>query len=114
MIVEVSPTLNTVEVYTNPVAAPILLPMEKKTSNFDALIQNSYVVDTSSSAVTATLPSLPKKGDTVDILCIGSNSVTISRNSHKINGGEVDITLSNGQSALLRYLDTDLGFIRLR
>lgn len=114
MIIEVLPTLNTVEVYSNPVAAPLLLKMEAKSQGFDAYIQNAYVVDTSSTSVDAVLPALPKKGDTVEFVCLGANSLNILRNSHNINKEASDLTIVSGESALLRYLDSTFGWVRFR
>lgn len=61
-----------------------------------------YFVDTSSAAVTLTLPASPNRGDTIKIIDLGSaatNNITVARNSEKIQGLSEDMTVSTDEAA---------------
>ena len=64
-----------------------------------------YFVDTSSSAVTMTLPASANIGDFVAIKdyagTFASNNLTIGRNSHKIQGNSNDSTISTNRARLV-------------
>jgi hypothetical protein len=67
-----------------------------------------YAVDTSSNAVTCTLPAAPVGGDAIYFVDAGgafaSNNLTIARNGKTINGAASDHTISsNGQSTGFVY-----------
>ena len=47
-----------------------------KTANFTAAAGSGYLVDTSSSAITVTLPSSPSVGDEVTLVDYGANAAT--------------------------------------
>ena len=47
-----------------------------KTANFPAAAGSGYLVDTSSSAITVTLPSSPSVGDEVTLVDYGANAAT--------------------------------------
>ena len=75
-----------------------------------------YFVDTSSSAVTMTLPSSAAAGDTVVIkdyaANFGTNSVTIARNSHNIQGVANDSEIKTNRAAVkLVYVDATKGWL---
>ena len=57
-----------------------------------------YFVDTSSAAITMTLPSSATRGDEISIIdyagTFDTNNLTVGRNSHKIQGSEADLTVS--------------------
>jgi len=69
-----------------------------------------YFVDTSSAAVTLTLPASPNRGDTIKIIDLGSaatNNITIDRNGERIQGLEENMTVSTDEAAFgLVYNDT--------
>ena len=88
----------------------------KKTASFTAVSGNGYFIDTSSSAITITLPASPSAGDIVGIKDYAStfttNNCTIGRNSSNINGASSDQVLNtNGQSVFLVYVDGTQGWI---
>ena len=61
-----------------------------------------YFVNTSSSAVTVTLPASPNRGDTIKIIDLGSaatNNITVARNSEKIQGLSEDMTIATDEAA---------------
>lgn len=61
-----------------------------------------YFVNTSSSAVTVTLPASPNRGDTIKIIDLGSaatNNITVARNSEKIQGLTEDMTIATDEAA---------------
>ena len=67
-----------------------------------------YAVDTSSAAVTCTLPASPNAGDTIYFVdaggAFGTNNLTIARNGNTINGAASDHTIStNGLSTGFVY-----------
>ena len=77
---------------------------------------NGYFVNTTSGAITVTLPASPSAGDIVGIkdyaLTFATNNCTIGRNSSNINGATTDPILeTNGQSVFLVYVDATKGWI---
>ena len=86
-----------------------------KTSPFTSVSGKGYFVNTTSGAVTVTLPASPSAGDIVAVADYAStwssNSVTLCRNSSKINGGCFNATLSTvGSSITLVYVDGTRGW----
>ena len=72
------------------------------TSATTLLKGTGYFVDTSSAAVTLTLPASPNRGDTIKIIDLGSaatNNITVARNSEKIQGLSEDMTVSTDEAA---------------
>jgi len=87
-----------------------------KTGNFTAASGEGYFVNTTSGAVTATLPASPSAGDIVGFndyaRTFATNNLTIGRNSSNIQGSAADATSStNGQSLMLVYVDATKGWI---
>jgi hypothetical protein len=75
-----------------------------------------YFVDTSSSAVTMTLPASASAGDTIAIKdyagTFATNNLTIGRNSHKIQGNSNDnVNSTNRASLALVYVDSTKGWL---
>ena len=90
-----------------------------KTSPFTAADKVGYFVNTTSGAVTVTLPASPSAGDVVAIKdyagTFQTNNVTVGRNSSKINGICSDATLSTqGDSIKLVYVDGTKGWINVQ
>jgi hypothetical protein len=86
-----------------------------KTAPFTGVSGNGYFVNTTSGVVTVTLPATPSAGDIISIADYAStwqtNSVTLCRNSSKINGGCDNATLNTiGQSITLVYVDATRGW----
>ena len=74
------------------------------------------IVDTSSGAVTVTLPTSPIFGDEVKVIDgtgnAGTNNITINRNSNKILGADSDFTLDVNRAAVdLVYYNAAQGWI---
>lgn len=73
-------------------------------TNTTAVAGNGYIVDTSSGAVTLTLPAAASVGDTVGVKDGGSswdtNNLTIARNGLKIMALEEDMTVSTPNMTL--------------
>jgi hypothetical protein len=70
-----------------------------------AIAANDRVfVDTSSAAVTITLPGSPLVGDQIRVVDLAStfdtNNLTLARNSLKINGATADLVVSTEDSAI--------------
>ena len=86
-----------------------------KTSPFTAVSGDGFFVDTSSGAVTVTLPASPNAGDIVSIAdytnTFCTHNVTVGRNGSKIGGVCSDALLAvRGQSITLVYVDGTEGW----
>ena len=86
------------------------------TSNTTMVAGRGYFVDTTSSAITMTLPSSASQGDTIQIIdyagTADTNNITIGRNSHKIQGDAADLTVSTERAAFsLVYVDATQGWL---
>lgn len=87
-----------------------------KTSNFTAKSFEGYWVDTSSAAITATLPSSPNVGDMIVIGDYASNFNTngciVALNGSKLKGTTVNGKLATqGQTTALVYADSTKGWL---
>ena len=87
-----------------------------KTSAFTATAGSGFFVDTSSAAITATLPASPSAGDIVAFKdyaeSFATNNLTIARNGSNIQGGANDATLdTNRASVILVYVDATKGWL---
>jgi len=87
-----------------------------KTTSFTAASGEGYFVNTTSGAITVTLPASPSAGDIVGVKdyagTFSDNNCTIGRNSSLINGQSQDAVLSNNtQSIFLVYVDGTKGWI---
>ena len=87
----------------------------KKTANFTAVSGDGYFVDTSSAAITVTLPASPSAGDIVSVSDYAQNSqvnnITIARNSSNIEGDASDLTIdSEGVAMTFVYVDATKGW----
>jgi hypothetical protein len=86
-----------------------------KTSGFTAVSGNGYFVNTTSAAITVTLPATPAAGDIVAIAdyanTSATNNITVGRNGSLIDGFAVDGTIKvNGQVYTLVYVDATEGW----
>jgi len=75
-----------------------------------------YFVDTSSAAITMTLPASAVRGDEVHIIdyaaTADTNNITVGRNSHKIQGASSDLTIATERAAFtLVYVDSTQGWL---
>jgi hypothetical protein len=87
-----------------------------KTASFTAVSGNGYFVNTTSGAITVTLPATPSAGDIVSIKdyanTFNTNNVTLARNGSNIGGDAIDATLSTqGLSVTLVYVDATKGWL---
>ena len=87
-----------------------------KTSGFTAVAGEGYFINTTSGAITMTLPSSPSIGDEVSFVdyagTFDSNTMTVGRNSEKINGATADLTVSVERAAnTLVYTDGTQGWL---
>jgi hypothetical protein len=86
-----------------------------KTAPFTGVSGNGYFVNTTSGAVTVTLPASPSAGDIISVADYAStfqtNNVTLCNNSSKINGVcETAVLSTQGQSITLVYVDGTRGW----
>ena len=75
-----------------------------------------YFVNTTSAAITMTLPSSPSLGDEVSIIdyagTFDTNNLTVGRNSQPIMGSAADLTVSTERAAFtLVYVDSTQGWL---
>jgi hypothetical protein len=87
-----------------------------QSSNFTAEAGVGYLVDTSSSAITATLPASPTAGDAVAFkdytATFATNNLTIGRNSEKIQGTANDSLISTIRASVVCvYVDSTEGWV---
>jgi len=86
-----------------------------KTASFTAVSGTGYFVNTTSGAITVTLPASPSAGDIVGIKdyagTFATNNVTVGRNSSLIDGVASDATLATNQlSVFFVYVDGTQGW----
>ena len=86
-----------------------------KTSPFTAVSGKGYFVNTTSGAVTVTLPASPSAGDIVSVSdyakTAACNAITVGRNSSNIDGLALDLTLETaGIATTLVYVDGTKGW----
>jgi len=87
-----------------------------KTADFTAVSGEGYLVDTSSAAITVTLPTSPSAGDEIIIVdyasSAGTNNITIDPGSLNFRGATDDLVLStNNQTARLLYSGATKGWL---
>jgi hypothetical protein len=87
-----------------------------KTAGFTAVAGNGYFVNTTSGAITVTLPATPSAGDLVGIKdyanTANTNYITIDRNGSNIQGTANNFTISvAGTSITLIYVDGTQGWV---
>jgi len=87
-----------------------------KTASFTAVSGNGYFVNTTSGAITATLPASPSAGDIVGFndyaRTFATNNLTVARNGSNIQGSASDGVIStNGQSTMFVYVDGTKGWV---
>ena len=87
-----------------------------KTGDFTAVAGKGYFVNTTSGAITATLPASPSAGDFVALKdyagTFGTNKLTIDRNGSNIQGQALNSDLTtNRASVVLQYIDATRGWL---
>ena len=90
-----------------------------KTAAYTAVAGDGVMVDTSSSAITITLPissGPPALGDFVRILDAtgnaATNNITVARNGNNIQGATADLTISTNRAAIgLVYVNATQGWV---
>jgi len=87
-----------------------------KTASFTAVSGNGYFVNTTSGALTVTLPASPSAGDIVAIAdyagTAATNNITIGRNSSKFEGFDSNGVLDENRDTLtVVYVDATQGWV---
>ncbi len=86
-----------------------------KTADFTAVSGDGYFVNTTSGAVTVTLPATPSAGDIVYVKdytgTFSTNACTVARNGSNIRGAASDFTLEkNNSGGVFIYVDATEGW----
>ena len=86
------------------------------TTNATMTAGEGYFVNTTSGAITMTLPGSASQGDEVSIIdyagTFDTNNLTVGRNSHKIQGSAADLTVSTERAGFtLVYVDSTQGWL---
>jgi hypothetical protein len=84
-----------------------------KTTTFTASSGDQLIANHPSTAFTITLPSSPSPANTVTIKNVGAATVTVGRNSEKINSAAEDGTLLENAAVQLVYVDSTIGWASL-
>jgi hypothetical protein len=87
-----------------------------KIANFNIAAGEGYFIDTTSTTITATLPSSPTLGDFVSIIdyagTFDTNNLTIARNGKNIQGLAEDLTVNQERAGLtLVFTDNTQGWL---
>ena len=87
-----------------------------KTGNFNAAASEGYFINTTSVAITATLPASPSLGDFITFIdyagTFDTNNLTIARNGKNIQGAAEDLTVSIERSGFtLVFVDDTQGWL---
>ena len=87
-----------------------------KTGNFNVTAKEGYFVNTSSTAITATLPSSPTIGDFVSFIdyagTFDTNNLTVARNGKPIQGSATDLTVATERAGFtLVFVDNTQGWL---
>ena len=87
-----------------------------KTADFNVTAGEGYFVNTSSIAITATLPATPTIGDSASFIdyagTFDTNNLTIARNGKNIQGAAADLTVSVERAGLtLVFVDDTQGWL---
>ena len=86
-----------------------------KTAGFTAVSGRGYFVNTTSGAITVTLPATPSSGNIVSVSdyngTASTNAITIARNGSNINGDASDYVITKADSAVtFVYVDGTVGW----
>jgi hypothetical protein len=78
--------------------------------------KQGYFINTSSNAITATLPASPTLGDFISFIdyagTFDTNNLTVARNGHKIQGDASDLTVATERAGFtLVYVDSTQGWL---
>lgn len=100
--------------WATPTGLNALTPTAVQTSNFTAAVGNLYPVDTTSSAITVTLPTTPSDGTQIGIKAIAPNplvnAVTVNAGGSAVfnkTSGSTSLTLSlTNQAIIVQYKAT--------
>jgi len=87
-----------------------------QTGNFNATAKEGYFVDTTSGAITATLPASPTLGDFISFIdyagTFDTNNFTVARNGKPIQGDASDLTVSIERAGFtLVFVDNTQGWL---
>jgi len=78
--------------------------------------KQGYFINTSSNAITATLPTSPTLGDFISFIdyagTFDTNNLTVARNGHNIQGSATDLTVATERAGFtLVYVDATQGWL---
>ena len=85
-------------------------------ATFTAVSKQGYFINTTSNAITATLPASPTLGDFISFVdysgTFDTNNLTVARNGNKIQGDASDLTVATERAGFtLVYVDATQGWL---
>ena len=85
-------------------------------TTFTATVKQGYFVNTSSNAITCTLPASPTRGDFISFIdyagTFDTNNFTVARNGNPIQGSATDLTVATERAGFtLVYVDSTQGWL---
>ena len=87
-----------------------------QSTNFTAVAGNGYYVNTTSAAITVTLPATPSVGNSIGIVdyagTFDTNNLIINPNGNKLEGGTANLELTGDREGVtLNYIDSTQGWL---
>jgi hypothetical protein len=85
-------------------------------ATFSATVKYGYFVNTTSTAITCTLPASPTRGDFISFIdyagTFDTNNFTVARNGNPIQGSATDLTVATERAGFtLVYVDATQGWL---
>ena len=109
---DISITSASGQITVSSTASPVL-PLSINTVDINLVVNRSYVLNTNSSQLTATLPANASLGDTIEVSRFGLENVIVARNGNRVNGNESDYVINTDLTNIIfRYVNETIGWYK--